>query len=131
MQKRQKNKKERWWGFDTKNIDKKVRAQDDFYHYANGGWLKKTKIPPEESRWGSFTILRYRTEQQLKKIVTDTSHPKVAGIYRSAIDMKTRNKLGAGPMAPLRLLVRDIKTKEDLLLLIRGLKSVIGHLKDY
>jgi len=114
-----------YWGFDTKNIDKSVRAQDDFYHYANGGWLKKTKIPPEESRWGSFTILRYRTEQQLKKIVTATSHPKVAGIYRSAIDMKTRNKLDTGPMAPLRLLVRDIKNKNDFLKIIARL-HVLG-----
>ena len=114
-----------YWGFDTKNIDKKVRAQDDFYHYANGGWLKKTKIPPEESRWGSFTILRYRTEQQLKKIVTTTRHPLVRGIYRSAIDMKMRNKLDAGPMAPLRLLVRDIKNKNDLLKVIARL-HVLG-----
>jgi len=114
-----------YWGFDTKNIDKKVRPQDDFYHYANGGWLKKTKIPPEESRWGSFTILRYRTEQQLKKIVTTTRHPLVRGIYRSAIDMKMRNKLDAGPMAPLRLLVRDIKNKNDLLKVIARL-HVLG-----
>ena len=104
-----------YWGFDTKSIDKKVRPQDDFYHYANGGWLKKTKIPPQEARWGSFAILRYRTEKQLKKIVTTTRHPLVRGIYRSAIDMKTRNKLDAGPLAPLRLLVRYIKNKDDLL----------------
>ncbi len=110
-----------YWGFDTKNIDKRVRAQDDFYHYANGGWLRKTKIPPEESRWGSFTILRYKTEQQLKKIVTTTRHPLVRDIYRSAIDMKTRNKLDIGPLAPLRLLVRDSKTKKDLLKVIARL----------
>src|SRR3990167_2733489 len=114
-----------YWGFDTKNIDKKVRPQDDFYHYANGGWLKKTKIPPEGSRWGSFTILRYRTEKQIKKIVTTTRHPLVRGIYRSAIDMKMRNKLDAGPMAPLRLLVRDIKNKNDLLKVIARL-HVLG-----
>src|SRR3989338_4323289 len=118
-------KRKNYWGFDTKNIDKRVRAQDDFYHYANGGWLKKTKIPPEESRWGSFTILRYRTEQQLKKIVTTTRHPLVRGIYRSAIDMKMRNRLDAGPMAHLRLLVRDIKNKNDLLKVIARL-HVLG-----
>src|SRR3989338_1894427 len=114
-----------YWGFDTKNIDKSVRAQDDFYHYANGGWLRKTTIPPEESRWGSFIVLRYNTEHQLKKIVTTTKHPLVRGVYRSAINMKTRNKLDAGPMAPLRLLVRDIKTKNDLLKVIARL-HVLG-----
>ncbi len=115
----------KYWGFDTKDIDRSVRPQDDFYHYTNGSWLKRTKIPPEESRWGSFTALRYRTEQQLKKIVTGTKHPLVSGIYCSAIDMKTRNKLDMGPMAPLRMLVRDIKTKEDLLGVIARL-HVLG-----
>ncbi len=114
-----------YWGFDVKNIDKSVRAQDDFYQYANGGWLRKTKIPPEESRWGSFIVLRYNTEHQLKKIVTTTKHPLVRGVYRSATDMQTRNKLDAGPMAPLRLLVRDIKNKEDLLRVIARL-HVLG-----
>ncbi len=114
-----------YWGFDIKNIDKRVRPQDDFYTYANGAWLTKTVIPPEESRWGSFTILRYKTEHQLKKIVTTTKHPLVAGMYRSASDMHTRNKLGAGPMAPLRMLVRDIKTKKDLLKILARL-HVLG-----
>jgi len=117
--------KKQYWGFDIKNIDKKVRPQDDFYRYANGEWLRKTKIPPEESRWGSFIVLRYRTEQQLKKIVATTKHPLVRGVYRSALDMKTRNKLDVGPLAPLRLLVRDIKTKEDLLKVIARL-HVLG-----
>jgi len=103
-----------YWGFDVKNINKKVRPQDDFYHYANGGWLKKTKIPAEESRWGSFISLRYKTEKQLKTIVTTTRHPLVGGIYRSGLDMKRRNKLDIGPLAPLRMLVRDIKSKTDL-----------------
>jgi predicted metalloendopeptidase len=114
-----------YWGFDVKNIDKKVRPQDDFYHYANGGWLKKTKIPADEARWGSFVLLQYKTQKQLKQIVTTTKHPLVKGIYQSALDMKTRNKLDIGPLAPLRLLVRDIKTKKDLLKVIARL-HVLG-----
>lgn len=107
--------KQAYWGFDTKNIDRSVRPQDDFYHYANGNWLKKAKIPPEESRWGSFTILRYETERQLKTIVEGTGHPLVRGIYRSAMDMPRRNNLGVLPIAPLRSRVRSIKTIKDLL----------------
>ena len=30
----------------------------DFFSYANGAWLKRTEIPRENSRWGSFNVLR-------------------------------------------------------------------------
>lgn len=40
--------------FDVKNMDTSIKPSDDFFTYANGTWLKKTPIPPEESRWGSF-----------------------------------------------------------------------------
>ena len=56
-------------GFDTTAIDTKVRPQDDFYTYSNGNWLKKTKIPENESRWGSFIMLRVDTEKKLRRIV--------------------------------------------------------------
>ena len=81
-------KSKRWWGFDSKSIDKRVRPQDDFYAYANGVWMQKNKIPPDESRWGSFNTLRFTTEIQLKKLLDSTQRGLVADIYASASDMK-------------------------------------------
>ncbi len=121
MHKQNKN----WWGFDSKDIDKKVRPQDDFYHHANGTWLKKTKIPSDESRWGSFVTLRYNTEYQLKEIIDTllnrTKYPQgsneqlVSDYYRAAFDMPLRNTLGRKPLEGLREKVQSIKTKEELL----------------
>src|SRR3989344_3548195 len=108
-------KQQAYWGFDTKNIDTRVRAQDDFYRYANGGWIAKTAIPADEARWGSFNTLRYDTENQLKKIVEDTKEPLVRNMYASAMDMPRRNKLGSKPLQGLRAKVQSIKTKEELL----------------
>ena len=108
-------KQQAYWGFDTKNIDTRVRAQDDFYRYANGGWIAKTAIPADEARWGSFNTLRYDTEHQLKKIVEDTKEPLVRNMYASAMDMPRRNKLGSKPLQGLRAKVQSIKTKEELL----------------
>ncbi|MDO8548513.1 MAG: M13 family metallopeptidase [bacterium] len=112
-----------YWGFDTKNINKKVRPQDDFYHYANGGWIKKTKIPKDEARWGAFVTLRYKTEHQLKKIVADClatptlkkASGLVSGYYRAAADMTLRNKLGIEPIEGLRKKIHELQTKEQLL----------------
>lgn len=124
-----------YWGFDIKNIDATVRPQDDFFHYANGGWLKKTKIPPSESRWGSFMALRYKTDTQLRMLINEllkhksykTGSPEqmVHDAYVAAADLKTRNKLDVGPMAPWRLMVRDINSHEELLRAIAKL-HVLG-----
>jgi Predicted metalloendopeptidase len=43
--------------FDTANMDTSVKPCDDFFLYANGAWIKRTPIPPEYSRWGSFNQL--------------------------------------------------------------------------
>lgn len=102
------------WGFDTKTIDKSVRPQDDFYRYANGSWLKSAKIPPEESRWGSFITLRVDTERQLKKLVETTREQQIRDMYTSAMDMETRNKLGVKPIEALRREIADIKDHKGL-----------------
>ena len=44
-------------GIETANMDKAVRAQDDFYQHQNGAWLKNTEIPAERSSWGTFVQL--------------------------------------------------------------------------
>ncbi len=122
------------WGFDPKNIDPSIRPQDDFYHYANGGWIKKHTIPADESRWGSFNILRYNTEHQLHAIVLDmcdkkspkkgSDEQRIADMYRSAMDMPRRNALGVKPLAPWIRDVRAISTHDELL-------SMIGRLHHY
>lgn len=121
MQKRTKN----WWGFDTKNIDKTVRPQDDFYHYANGGWIKKIKIPADEARWGAFVTLRYDTEHQLRELMrtfmqksssAQNTHEKlVSDYYRPAFDMPLRNKIGSKPLEGLRAKIKKIQNKDDFL----------------
>ena len=135
----------KYWGFDTKNIDKSVRPQDDFYQYANGAWLKKAKIPATESRWGSFTMLRHKTDNHLRAIIKDVLKNKsakpgspeqlVRDLYQAASDMKTRNTRGAKPLVAPRMLVREAASKEELLkvlarLQVMGVSSGWGTIVD-
>ena len=129
MEKTKKN-----WGFDTRNMDLSIRPQDDFYRYANGGWLKKNKIPADEARWGSFLTLRHDTDKKLKNLLENISRKtrlktgsveqQVRDLYLSAMDIKSRNKLGTKPLHSLRKEIRDIKNKKDLLLVISHFERI-------
>ncbi len=120
------------WGFDTRDIDAAIRPQDDFYQYANGGWLKRNPVPPHESRWGSFLMLRYDTEKKLRKLIMGLAIAKnlkigspeqmVRDFYRSGLDMKRRNALG---LAPLRTWLNRIEEIRD----VPSLVSTIGHIE--
>ena len=52
-----------------KYVEPKVRAQDDFFEYLNGKWLKTAEIPSDKSSWGSFMELRENTLPQLRAII--------------------------------------------------------------
>ncbi|MBY0110486.1 M13 family metallopeptidase [Patescibacteria group bacterium] len=113
------------WGFDNNDLNPKVRPQDDFYQYAAGGWLKRNPIPKHEARWGTFMVLRYDTEKKLKAILTDLLKTRsvkkgspeqlIRDLYRSGMDLKRRNTLGARPLAPYLKEINAISSKEDLL----------------
>src|SRR6266536_5140414 len=54
---------------DRAGIDSTVRPQDDFFHYVNGGWIRKTEIPASESSWGVGAILYQNTTKNLKDLL--------------------------------------------------------------
>jgi len=89
------------WGFDVKNLDKSVRPQNDFFRFANGGWLKKNPIPHDESNWGSFYLLRKASDEALSNILEGSKRKnaahgsnlrKVRDYYLSAMNEKKLNK---------------------------------------
>ncbi len=59
--------------FDKTGMDTTVSPGENFFLYANGGWIKNTKIPASETRWGSFNILIDNNEKNLHKILDDVS----------------------------------------------------------
>src|SRR5205823_1969415 len=58
---------------DPKNFDLAVKPQDDFYQYANGGWLKTHPIPPEFSSWGSAREVDEHNKVVLHEILERTA----------------------------------------------------------
>src|SRR5207248_745420 len=61
---------------DSSNMDPSVKPTDDFFLYANGGWIKRTEIPPEYSRWGSFNQLIEHNNDALHAIAEKAAKAK-------------------------------------------------------
>lgn len=122
------------WGFDVRDIDTKVRPQDDFFHYASGAWMKKNPIPKAEARWGSFTMLRRATDQQMqtlmkkveatKRVKSGSAEQLIRDFYRSGMDVQTRRTRGLKPLLPLMKRIEAMKTPPDVVRTIAHLERV-------
>lgn len=123
------------WGFDTRDLDAKVRPQDDFYRYAAGGWLKKNNIPKDEASWDSFRMLRFKTEQELRDLITRVSKERaphgsasqmIRDLARSYLDQKAREKKGLTPLAPWLEKVDALASATDLGRLFGEFETTVG-----
>ena len=71
-------------------MDTSVRPQDDFYNFVNGKWAKTAQIPADKSTWGTFQILRDKTDEQCLAILDELlqkDFPKEAKDRKSRICM--------------------------------------------
>lgn len=52
-------------------FDLATRPQDDFYGHVNNKWLASHPIPPAETRWGTFEILRDNSWKAVHTIIEE------------------------------------------------------------
>lgn len=84
-----------------------MKPGDDFYAYANGGWLKANEIPASEASWGNWAILQKKTRLQLQEllqaIAAQKNQPgsdaqKLQDLYNSGMNTAVIDKLGVQPV---------------------------------
>src|SRR6185503_16190538 len=54
------------WGVELTAMDKSIQPGDDFFRYAGGTWMKSTPIPADRARWGAFSILGAKSEEEAR-----------------------------------------------------------------
>ncbi len=100
------------------DFDATVKSTDDFFRFVNGPWAKNNPIPPEESRWGSFDVLRREAEEQLKLILEEVSQmkdapqgseeQKIRDFCLTAMDVPKCNRLGTVPLSELFMMIDGV-----------------------
>jgi putative endopeptidase len=92
-----------------KDLDTTVKPGDDFFKYANGGWLKKNPIPAAYSAWGIGNVVEEELRDRLKKINEDalkadaakgSNTQKIGDFYFSGLDTTDIEKQGLDPLKP-------------------------------
>lgn len=119
---------------DAANMDTTINPADDFFNYANGGWLKKAIIPETETSIGGFTDLYLATQEKIKKIIEETAADKhtkgspeqqVGDFYTAAMDSTEINKLGYSSVKPLLESIDKIEDLKSMMLWVAG-RSTYG-----
>ena len=103
--------------------------------YANGGWIKRTEIPPEYSRWGSFNELIENNNDALHSVAekAEKTHvdarlaadtQKVGDYYASGMDEKTIESVRLHPLDEEFQRIESIKDRGELLKEIARLHNI-------
>lgn len=113
---------------DLRNIDNNVKPGENFYLYANGGWLKRFPVPPTESRWGAFSEVQEFNYTALKQLLDTAAantaaakgspDQKVGDFYLSGMDSANIEAAGFSP----------IKSDLERINKIKNIKSLINEI---
>ncbi len=110
------------FGVDLTARNEAVKPGDDFFMYASGTWYDNFEMPADKTRYGAFTALGERSEQQVKEIIDDIASRSdlnaeeqlIADFYQSYMDTDTINKLGISPIQGTLDTITAIKNTDDL-----------------
>ncbi len=107
----------------TQDMDRSVKPGDDFYRYANGGWLKTTAIPAGVASYGTGTMLAAKTNERVRALVVATASAgaakgslsqKVGDYYASFLDVDVIEAKGMSPLAGEMAAIAAIGSKAAL-----------------
>jgi len=112
-------------GIDPANMDPSAKPCDNFYQYADGGWLKKNPIPADYPEWGAFSELEQRNVESLHKILeklaressgapAGTEEHKLGDFYAACMDEPAIEAQGIAPLQPELARIDKIATPADL-----------------
>ncbi len=111
------------FGVDLSALDQSVKPGDNFFKYVNGRWLQNTEIPADKSRFGSFDLLRDRSDVNVKAIIETASakkakkgseEQKIGDFYAAFMDTDAIEAKGMAPIQADLDRIAAVKTHADV-----------------
>ena len=107
----------------TQDMDRSVKPGDDFYRFANGGWLKAVTVPAGQSNYGTSAMLMEKTSERVRNLIQEAAGAKVAtgnvsqkvgDYYTSFMDENAIEARGLTPLADEMATISAISNKTSL-----------------
>lgn len=108
---------------DPANLDSSADPRQDFYTYANGGWLKANPLRDEFSRYGTFDKLMEENQHLQKELLEELSRnrdknsgiaAKIGHFYYSANNEESIELAGLSPIENIFNRINSIRNKSEL-----------------
>lgn len=106
------------------DLDTSTSPAADFFQYANGGWIRRTPIPPEESSWGIDHMVQEDIYARLRKIseaaaaekaAPGTVSQQIGDLWSSGMDSAATDRQGLSPLQQEFDKINAIHNLDDLL----------------
>lgn len=120
------------------NIDSATRPGEDFFAYANGGWLKKNPIPSDESSWSIGNLVIEENNKRLMAInikaaasgaKEGTTEQKIGDFWTTAMDSAAIEKQGLSALQPYFRTIDSVKNMPTLIHAMVTLEKIgVGNL---
>jgi putative endopeptidase len=110
-------------GVNPANFDPTCKACDDFYQFANGGWIKAHPIPASEASYGSFSELADRNQNVLHDLLETaaktkaplgSNEQKLGDFYAACMDTAAIDASGFTPIKPMLASVAGISDVKSM-----------------
>ncbi len=108
---------------DVSLIDTTFDPAQDFFHYANNGWMKKYPLPDDESSFGTFNQLYKETSKKVQTLLeeyangkyeTGTDEQKIGDFYAMGMDEEKIETQGLEPLKSEFDRINAIQTLKDV-----------------
>ena len=120
------------------DIDSATHPNDDFFEYANGGWLKKNPIPGDESSWSIGNLVIEENNNRLKAINIKaaaagakggSTEQKIGDFWATAMDSAGIEKQGLTALQPWFKQIDSVKDLPSLSHAMVALEKIgVGNL---
>ena len=132
----QSNPKEKNMAINPNDLDTSVSPGDNFYQYANGGWIKNNPLPEDKSRYGAFDELQENNNILVRNLIEKLSETKqatgsvatmIGNFYTTGMDTAKIEKQGLLPLKKDLEKIAAMQTKEEVQAEVARMHSLSIH----
>jgi putative endopeptidase len=117
----------------TVNMDSTVSPSQDFFLYANGGWIKKNPIPSDQGGWSIGNLVIEENLRRLREIsekaasahaAKGSTEQKIGDFWATAMDSVKIEQQGLQPLKPYLDKINAITDVKSLVATVADLKKI-------